>query len=411
MLKHVRHLIMVSLDAVDTADVGKLLEMPNFSRLASQGTLFRDVESVLVSNTYPAHSSIITGVLPCRHGLCENLRTQPGSNHPDWRVSAADIKAPTLYGRAKEAGLSACSVFYPVTCGAPIRWNLPEVPGHMNVFRRASLMLGGGSAGFVLSAVPKALPLLSHLGEPELDDFLLSVAISAVRRHRPNLLLLHLIDVDSHKHEFGPGSPEALDALRRQDRRIGRLRQAVRQVYPPKETAYLFLSDHGCLPVRQVVEPNRWLAARGFIGGGRYDAFFHNAGGTSFLKICNKALSRRVTQELSSLLGFPGVGRFLTPQEMEQSGMSGEFVCGIEAAEGYAFGKKERGQHGFALGHEGYRPFYLAEGSNIPQGRAETGGCITDICPLAADLLGLAPWEMDGIDRVAPLAGETAALF
>lgn len=406
MLKSVRHLIMVSLDAVDTADVGRLLTMPNFSRAAAHGTLFRDVESVFVSNTYPAHSSIITGDLPRRHGLYENLRTQPGNPSPDWRVHSRDIRVPTLYGKAAEAGLTVCSVFYPVTCGAPIRWNLPEVPGRMNVLRRAAIMFHGGSPGFILSAVPQALPMLRHLGEPELDDFLLRVAVRAMRRHRPNLLLLHLIDVDSHKHEFGPGSPEAVAALHRQDERIGKLKEAADRAFPPEETAFLFFSDHGCLPVREVVEPNRWLAARGFIGGGRYDAFFHNAGGTAFLKICNKSLARPITEQLSSLLGFPGVGRFLTPQEMEESGMAGEYVCGIEAAEGYAFGKPERGQHGFALGHEGYRPFYLAEGSNLPQGRVETGGCITDICPLAADLLGLAPWEMDGIDRAAPLVAE-----
>lgn len=340
---------------------------------------------------------------PCRHGLFENVLTQPGNPSPEWCVKASLLRAPTLYDRAAQAGLSVCSVFYPVTCGAAgIRWNLPEVPGRMSLGRRAHKMFGGGSPGFILSAIPSALPILRHIGEPELDDFLLRIAVRSLRFKRPNLLLLHLIDVDYHKHRFGPGSPEALAALKRLDTRLGRLLAAACAAFG-ENMAVLVFSDHGCLPVHAVTEPNAWLAERGFLESGRYDAFFHNAGGTSFLRLLNKARREELTAQLGGLLKRPGVSRFLTQQEMETSGMAGEFLCGIEAAEGYAFGQEERGQHGYSLCHEGYQPFYLAAGADVPRGLTETGGCITDICPLAASLLGLEPWRMDGVNRLEAL--------
>lgn len=410
MLHHPR-LVMISLDAVSSGELETLLALPRFAALRKRGTLVTDVRSVFVSNTYPAHTSIITGVHPEKHRLTDNHRLPPGSTKEQWRYSRREIKAPTLYDRAAERGLSVCSLLYPVTGYAKIRWNIPEVPGPMSVPKRAWTMLGAGSPGFILSELVRLGWTFRGRGTAGLDDLMTRVAADALLRHKPDLLLLHLIDADTQKHRFGPQSPEAVHALERHDKRIGLVLDALRRAGTDRDTAILLFSDHGCLPVRQSVDPNEFLEDCGYIRRHQgklagYDAFFHNAGGSAFLRIYNEAKQAEILQAAKRLLDTAYTGRILTDREMRVSGMDGEYAFGIEAADGYSFGKRHLGQHGYTPEREGYYPFYLAvpapdaEEADRLAGGTLTGGCITDICPLAAELLGIPAWEMDGINRL-----------
>jgi len=404
-------LVMISLDAVSSDDLRTLLELPHFASLRSRGTLVRDVRSVFVSNTYPAHTSIITGMHPAGHGLTDNHRLPPGSRREKWRFSRHEIQAPTLYDRAAERGLSVCSILYPVTGGAGIRWNIPEVPGPMSIPRRAYTMLKAGSPGFLLASLLRFGWTFRGKGTAGLDDLTTRIAADALVRHKPDLLLLHLVDADSRKHDFGPASPEAVRAFERHDRRIGTLLEALRQAGTDADTAILVFSDHGCLPVERAVDPNRYLEDCGFIRKRRgrllgFDAFFHCAGGSAFLRVYDPAKKEAVLQAAERFLEQPYVGRKLTAEELRISGMDREHVFGIEAADGCSFGKTHRGQHGYTPEREGYYPFYLAvpapAAANAAEsaGRTMSGGCITDICPLAAELLGIPLWEMDGVNRL-----------
>ena len=110
ILQQVKHLAMISLDAVDNEDVAFLKTLPNFGALTRRSTLVEHVAPTFITNTYPIHSSIITGVYPHKHGLIENVKTQPGKGHPDWNTQAKLLRAPTLYQKAATAGLSVCSI-------------------------------------------------------------------------------------------------------------------------------------------------------------------------------------------------------------------------------------------------------------------------------------------------------------
>lgn len=397
---------MVSLDAVSTTDTKALMKLPNFSRLSSQGTLVQNVQSVFISNTYPCHSSIITGVHPTKHGLVENVMSQPGNDSPDWRRDARFVKAPKLYDKAAEIGLDVCSIFYPVTCGAKIKWNFPEVPGKMGILKRAAAILKGGSSWFILSSLWRNRNYLKKISEPYLDEFTTHVALDALIQKKPDLLLLHLLDADDHKHRFGPGSQEADHALTRLDDHLGQLMDTASQAWGEENTAIIVFSDHGCLNVHTSVDPNDWLREDGLIrmtedGSEHYDAFFHNGGGTSFLKILNSSVKKTVLQHFSDYLSLPSVKRKLSNAEMDISGLDREFVWGIEAADGYSFGEAVQGSHGYSLVHNDYQPFYLAAGAGIEKNKVTEGGCIVDICPLAADLLGIPLWSMDGKNRLS----------
>lgn len=404
-MQHVRHLAMISLDAVDNENVAFLKTLPNFGALTKRGTLVEHVAPTFVTNTYPIHSSIITGVYPNQHGLIDNLKTQPGKAHPDWNTEAKLLRAPTLYQKAALAGFTVCSILYPVTEGSPdIRYNIPEIPGHMPLIRRARRMLKGNAPYLIGYAIRNMKHKKRH-GVAGLDDLTTACAIDTLRRKRPNLLLLHLLDVDTNKHEFGPNSREVKEALIRLDERLGKLTQAMETLFQPEEWGVIVFSDHGCLPVHTAIDPNDALKQYGLIrepanAPGDFDAFFHNAGGSAFCRLYRPEKQKDLEAVIAKLLKEPYAERLLTQEEMHLGGFSGSFFCGIEAKEGYCFGKFHLGQHGYALKAEGYRPFYFAAGPGIAKGETLSGGCVVDICPLAAELLGLPLWEMDGKNRI-----------
>lgn len=402
----IKRLIMVSLDAVSSNDLAFLMTYPNFAELRRQSTLVKNVSSVFISNTYPAHSSIITGVYPHKHGLVENLFLNPEKPCQNWRFDARLVKAPKLYDKAREQGMRVCSILYPVTGNARIKYNFPEIAGDMSILKRVALTLSNGSAGFILANFLRFGKRFRGTVEPALDDFTTQVAVDTLIRHKPELLLLHLIDTDSQKHSFGPQSKQALDSLERHDQRLGLLIQGLKRAGTYEETGILIFSDHGCLKVHTTVDPNDFLVGEGLVKKARgrgmdFKAYFHNAGGTAFLKIYDTERSDEIKGKVSQIFAEKYVLRELSPEEMHISGMDRDYALGIEAAEGFSFGTPHLGQHGYSLNQKDYTPFYMAKGEGIHRGGELFGGCIVDICPLAAEMLGIPLWEMDGKNPIS----------
>src|SRR5665647_154879 len=146
-----KRLLMVSFDAVGSQDIDVLLTLPNFASLCARGTLVREVSSVFVSNTYPTHTTIQTGVLPRTHGIMDNDFQEPSNKTEKWRFHVKNIRVRTLTDEAAKAGKTVCTVLYPVTGGSKnIRYNFVEIAGHIPVWQRIKYTVQYGSAGFEL---------------------------------------------------------------------------------------------------------------------------------------------------------------------------------------------------------------------------------------------------------------------
>lgn len=388
-------LLMVSFDAVGDQDVDALLNMPNFSILCRSGTLVRRVSSIFISNTYPTHTTIQTGVLPEKHGIFDNDIQIPGNKYETWRFHVRNINPGirTLPDEATKAGKSVCSILFPVTGGANIRYNFPEIPGHIPHYQRIHDTFAYGSGGFVLSSLLRYGYRLGRFHTSNIDDFATAVACGIIRKKKADLIMLHLLDADDNKHVFGPHSKESSSSLVRLDRRLGKLLEAIEVSGQSDTLSVLLFSDHNCCDVSETIRPNRLLREAGF---SFLDAHFHSSHGACFLTVKNEKKRAEILQFAEELLTRKGVARRLSEEEMRVSGASKEYDLGFAASPGYSFGKKELGQHGFALDRENYYTFYAASGAAVPQGEVKDGGSLLNICPLAVDLLGLTPWEMDG---------------
>ncbi len=390
-------LLMISFDAVGDCDLELLLSLPNFSRVISKGTLTRRVNSIFITNTYPIHACIQTGVLPMKHGIIDNDFQSPFKKREKWRFHIKHLRVPSLPSEAEKQGLRVCSLMFPVTGASPAKYNLPEMPGKLPFPILIAKTLAYGKKGFILKSL---LGNLSSLPKPDAghgDNLVTAIGSKMLLSGKADLLMLHLLDVDVTKHRFGATSKEAELAIRRTDERLGVLLDTIEKSNRRDETTVLIFSDHSCMDVHTAIQPNDLLMEAGI---SLTDAFFHCSHGCCFLKIIHREKEPELQAFIQNFLQNPAVARELTGEEMRTSGADQEFYRGFAAAAGFVFGHFSKGQHGYTLDHPNYQVFYAARGPGIPEGVLSEGGSLLDVCPLSVDILGMNRWPMDGENRV-----------
>ena len=108
---------------------------PNLRRLVAEGVSAERVRGVVPTVTYPSHTTMITGVSPAKHGIFTNNTFDPfWTNFDGWYWYAEDIRVPTLWDAAMGAGLVTANVHWPVSVGAKVTYNLPQIwrSGHVD---------------------------------------------------------------------------------------------------------------------------------------------------------------------------------------------------------------------------------------------------------------------------------------
>ena len=103
---------------------------PYLARLMAEGEYCANVQTVFPSLTYPSHTSMITGVMPDKHGIVNNRPFIPEKNFVDWYWYADSIKVPTLITKAKQKGLVTLGVSWLGNMTVRKRfWNQPRFVG------------------------------------------------------------------------------------------------------------------------------------------------------------------------------------------------------------------------------------------------------------------------------------------
>ncbi|MCL2774735.1 MAG: ectonucleotide pyrophosphatase/phosphodiesterase [Oscillospiraceae bacterium] len=404
-----KYLFLISLDSVSDDDVNILKNSPFFSRLLKKnGVLVRNVKSVFLSNTYPSHTSVITGVYPDKHGVIENTFPTPyisDGEKPFWRWHRGNIRTTTLFDEAKKAGLSTCSIFWPVTASADITYNMPEIFKNRKNQSQLFTSLINGSASYQLEMLVKffykVLPFNFNL--KGLDNFSTAVACETIKKYKPNLMMIHLCDMDGKKHKYGLKRDIILNTISDYDARLEKIVTAIKEAGIYDDSHIIVFGDHASKDVHANINLNKYISQSPDL---KNKAFFHNAGGTCFLKIIGEPgnIKNKII-EIIEQFKSRGIVRYLTDDEMKTGGFYGRYALGLEACDGVCFGdanRKKRGQHGYTPGLPDYATFYSVFGKTARKfketsGISEiSGGCIVDICALAAKILGLPSWDMDG---------------
>lgn len=386
------------------------LAIPNIRRLEREGTVAEAAMSVSPSVTYPAHTTMITGVNPRRHGITANRfldPLDPGQMRGEGAfVFYEDIRAPTLFDAVRAGGGTSGAVWWPVSAGGPMDWNFPDLDAE--TLHDVRLLLHFSSPE-VRALAGKPENLLGAGEDTELDELRTRVAL-AFLAHRPRLLAVHLIALDTSSHAHGPYSPEALAALEADDRHLGTILAAVRDAGLAADTVVALTSDHGFLPCEREVRPGVLFAALGLLEAddqgklASWAAYPWTDGGDVAVYLNPAApagTAARVDRALDLLRTLPGYGvhRVYQGDELDRmQGHPGAYAV-LDAEPGFYFSEKLsgvvvsngtlRGTHG----HDPSRPELLASlvvsgpgiraGARIPQVR------LLDIAPTLARILGV----------------------
>jgi hypothetical protein len=405
--------ILVSIDGLWARDLQRAdsagIRLATFDSLRRAGEMAVGVVGSFPSVTYPSHSTMITGVPPARHGVYGNGVFVDPSVRREFSPAyweRAEIRVPTIFDAASRAGLTVAAVFWPVTAhDSSIQYNIPDAwdprPG-----------------------APSQLAALRYLGTPWLLDSLnapatgepndsmrAAWAAAIVRRWNPDLVALHLIDLDHHKHESGLWSDSAIAALRARDRDLGVLLAAVAATDAGRRTTLIVTSDHGFLNYTRQLRPGVLLARAGLVTLNNaapppvrsWDAAVHVNGGSVMIlprDSSDPGMGARIRAAIPDSLVGPGKPiRAVLPRDTiallggdPRALWALDLNVGFYAIGGYTgplLSEKSGGGHGYDQRRPELHAFFLTTGPGVRRGGTRPLMRQTEIAGIVARILGL----------------------
>jgi predicted AlkP superfamily pyrophosphatase or phosphodiesterase len=407
------HVVIISIDGMVpdyyTAPEKIGLKMPTLAMMKSAGAYAEGVEGVYPTVTYPSHTTLVTGVRPAIHGIVQNrifeAPTEPQTRAWYWYSRA--LKTETLWTLAKKAGMSTAAVGWPVTVGAEIDYNVPEIyePGETPpTWKKIAQNSTPGLVEKILGP--------DYGQSRSVDDRLTAVSEYIIKNHRPNLLLVHLIDLDGAHHRNGPRVKPSIETAELEDGYVGRIMEATRQAGIFEKTTFFIVSDHGFANIDQKFAPNVVLAKEGLItldANGKatgWKAAAWPAGGSCAIMLRDpndKATEGKVTEIFTRVAkrDHSPLKQVIKRDELRRIGAIPQAALMLEAAAGYSFddaltgsetlssGETYRGTHGYLPTNPQMRASLIIYGVGARGGAKIPLARMIDVAPTAASLLKL----------------------
>jgi predicted AlkP superfamily pyrophosphatase or phosphodiesterase len=222
------HVVLVSIDGLRPEFyLDRNWPAPTLQYLARNGLRANAVRPAFPSVTYPSHTTIVTGEPPAAHGIVHNrTREQPGPV-ARWYWHADSLRVPALWDRVREDGGTTASLWWPVTVGADIDWNLPVPPLPEDPdATRLDMLRDVVSPPALLEELERhATGRLTDTnfenGSRAKEDRLGSMAAYLIETYRPTLTLVHVVATDSDQHAYGREHPEVRRAVHRERAHLG----------------------------------------------------------------------------------------------------------------------------------------------------------------------------------------------
>jgi predicted AlkP superfamily pyrophosphatase or phosphodiesterase len=388
------------------------LKIPFLRSLMRDGAYARGVTGVWPTVTYPSHTTLLTGLSPAEHGIYNNLEFDPKNTFANaWYWYAQQIRVPTLWQAAHEAGLSTASIGWPVSVGATaVDFLIPEY------WRVARLTDVDPSDALLLAAMSRPEGLLqkmqARLGpymrgndpSPPGDEIKTRYALDILKTQKPKFMTIHLSSLDEEQHGHGPFSAEANADLEVLDGQLAQLFAASR-ANDPKAIA-LVVSDHGFVQVTHKVNLMQPFLRAGLLpSGGPWKAQPWSGSGMAAVMLHDPADSHTESQVrdlLQAMKADPsnGIAEVLERDAIKQRGAFPDASFLIIMKLGYyalsdatspllSDVQGTPGSHGFSPEYPEMRAAFFIEGSGIARGRNLGLIDMRQVAPTVAQLLGV----------------------
>lgn len=417
------HVIMISIDGLipdyytQPSRLG--LRVPNLTKMKLGGAYAEGVEGVFPSVTYPSHTTLITGVRPAIHGIIQNriFEAPTAPQTGEWYWFSEALKSETLWSMAKKVGLVTANVGWPVTAGADIDYSVPEIkdPGeNPSGDRSRKRTLHYSTPGLYEKALAGGAG-----GDNSIDGRRAAISEYIIANHKPNLMLIHFIELDGAHHKNGPRSAAALPFAERMDGYIGRVIEAVRKAGIFDQTTFFLVSDHGFAEVTRKYEPGVVMVKEKLITLGAdgkvtdWKAAVWSASGSCAIVLKDpndKETAAKVTALFTKIAAAEKspIGRILNQTDLKKLGAIPNALIMLDAAPGYAFdnaltgpethdSRDYRGTHGQLPSRADMRSSLIVWGSAARVGARVSIARMLDIGPTAAAVLGLAFSGAEGL--------------
>lgn len=406
-------LVLISIDGlkpeyVFEADVHGL-KISNLRRFLREGSYSTGVHGVVPTVTYPSHTTLITGVSPSKHGVFANTTFDPlRKNYGGWYWYAEDIKVPTLWDAAADAGLSTANVHWPVSVAAHITWNLPQywrtgTPDDRKLLRVLS------TPGLFDSLEKDLGPYADGIDESITgDENRAKFAARLIELKHPDFTTIYLTALDHEQHASGPFSPQSNATLERIDAALGGILDSIKRAYGDRVVVSV-VSDHGFVAAGKALHLSVALRNAGLIEIGEKDqikswkAMVWGAGGSAAIVLEDKkddATKSKVAGLLTKLAADPGNGidRIVSGDELHARGgfPDAEFLIALRP--GFVIGENVsgelvtpttnyKGMHGYWPDLSEMNSSFFILGPGIPAARSLSSIDMRAIAPTLAQIL------------------------
>ncbi|MBW8684096.1 ectonucleotide pyrophosphatase/phosphodiesterase [Chitinophaga sp. B61] len=420
MAQKAKYVIMVSVDGFrPDFYIDPSYPAPNMQQMMHKGVYSAGVRGIFPTVTYPSHTTLVTGVMPAKHGIVYNTPFDPKGLSGKWVKDAKEIKAQTLWAAAHVAGLKTASVSWPVSVGADIDYNIPETwsenhPGD----RRPATSQDATPKGLFEEVQDNATGKLEandmDLHYLSMNENLGRMTAYLIRKYKPNLVTVHLPCTDEAQHREGREGESVRRAVASADRAIGCIWEAVQKAGIEDSTAIIITGDHGFVDTHSSLSPNVWLAKMGLIGTtpdrGNWKATFHASGGSSFL-ILKDPKDMKTLQQVENMLGSlppaqQKLFRVIDRKTMDRMGSDPAAALALTGMQGITFNNSAEGPflrpgkggaHGYFPDFDEIRTGFVAMGAGLNSGSVLREMGLEDVAPLIAKLLGIELKDADGV--------------
>lgn len=377
--------ILISIDGFrpDYLDRGVT---PRLSALAAGG-ISAAMRPSFPSKTFPNHWTLVTGLVPDRHGIVANRmedQARPGetftmaTDDPFWWNAAEP-----LWVTAERAGIPAATMFWP---GSNVAWGGTRDPAHPHAD---------------VGARPRDW---QQYNEAVSDRQRVDAVLDWLRRPaetRPRFVTLYFDEVDTAGHEYGPADARTLSAVATADASIGRLVDGLAALGQPANL--VIVSDHGMAPIA----PERRIAIDSIVPptdarvveSGPYATFAPLPGRDAAVAQALLRPHPHMTcwrkEALPPRFHYGHNARVPAFLCLAEDGAAGGWIL----AKGETDEATHRGAHGYDNDSPDMRALFIANGPSFTVGQRLPTFDNTDVAPLLRDLLGLpAGAGLDGDD-------------
>ena len=242
-----RKLVIIEVDGLDARylrDADRLhLKIPVLRKLAKRGATSDGVIGVVPDNSWSTATTMVTGVLPAKHGvLAETSASQISATQTLWQVAAADrLKTALLY--------------WPASAGAQADYNCPQFSEGKP---EADLPFDAIASKCTPGLVQRITSVYPVFSKTQWNDSTALIGLRYLLQYeKPDLTLVHIADLDQEQRETGALSLYAREVLENQDEMIG---QALTGL--PEHTQVAVISDHGFETEEFVVRPRVLIGSK-----------------------------------------------------------------------------------------------------------------------------------------------------